>query len=448
MSIPSTGQVSLSNIQSVMGGTNPIALSEYYQNASQAFTTGISGIPNINSSISLNVFRGKSSNRISVKSGGTIIPQNIPNTNEAYLSFPNNGSQYSVEFLKDTTIQLLIVAGGGSGGRNPAQNGRAGGGGGAGGLLYYESYTVTAGTYTIIVGAGGSGQINTLRGNSGANSSFGSIVATGGGGGGGTHIDGSLSGTYRYLTNGANGGSGGGAGSGFYSSSGGTGTSGQGNSGGNNSNDVFYGSAGSGGGGAGGAALSWSPGVMTYPLGTPGGAGRTISITGTAVTYAKGGDGGNWDNSNTPINGAANTGNGGDGVGFKNPGTGGSGIVIIRYGGIYTQWQYFNNSYISDGEYAQRVEISKSTITMQGILNNVLANPEYIAVYVYDGPEISSNTWQISYISKAFKNTVSYTYQRYGSMAPFNPNNRYVYIHVNRATAEGVYVQQSYATLV
>jgi hypothetical protein len=33
-------------------------------------------------------------------------------------------------------------------------------------------------------------------------------------------------------------------------------------------------------------------------------------------------------------------------------------------------------------------------------------------------------------------------------MTPFNPNNRYVYIHVSRATTEGVYVQQSYATLV
>ena len=85
---------------------------------------------------------------------------------------------------------------------------------------------------------------------------------------------------------------------------------------------------------------------------------------------------------------------------------------------------------------------------MQGILNNVLTNPEYIAVYVYDWPEISSNTWQISYISKAFKNNVTKTYQRYGSMTPFHPNNRYVYIHVSRATTEGVYVQQSYATLV
>jgi hypothetical protein len=115
---------------------------------------------------------------------------------------------------------------------------------------------------------------------------------------------------------------------------------------------------------------------------------------------------------------------------------------------VQTIWQYFNNSYISDDEYALRVEVSKSTITMQGILSNVLSNPDYIGVYIYDGPEISANTWQISYISKAFKNTLTSTYQRYGSMTPFHPNNRYVYIHVNRATTEGVYVQQSYATLV
>ena len=115
---------------------------------------------------------------------------------------------------------------------------------------------------------------------------------------------------------------------------------------------------------------------------------------------------------------------------------------------VQTIWQYFNNSYISDNEYALRIEVSKSTITIQGILSNVLSNPDYIGVFVYDGPEISANTWQISYISKAYKNTITKTYQRYGSMTPFNPNNRNVYIHVNRATTEGVYVQQSYATLV
>ena len=115
---------------------------------------------------------------------------------------------------------------------------------------------------------------------------------------------------------------------------------------------------------------------------------------------------------------------------------------------VQTTWQYFNNSYISDGEYALRVEISKNTITMQGILNNVLSNTDYIGVYIYDGPEISANTWEISYISKAYKNSITNIYQQYGSMTPYNPNNRYIYVHVSRATTEGVYVQQSYATLV
>ena len=170
-----------------------------------------------------------------------------------------------------------------------------------------------------------------MRGNNGGNSSFGSIIATGGGGGGGTHIGGSLSGTYRYLTNGADGGSGGGGGAGFSGTSGGSGIINQGNNGGGNGADVYWGGAGAGGGGAGGAAQTWNSSATVYPLGTPGGVGRTISITGTPITYAKGGDGGYWDNTNTPVNGVANTGNGGDGAGYKAAGNGGSGIVIIRY---------------------------------------------------------------------------------------------------------------------
>mgnify|MGYP000267921640 CR=1 FL=1 len=265
----------------------------------------------------------------SVTSGGTITPVSI-DTNYKYLSFTNQTS-YTVNFPDNTECDILIVAGGGAGGRNPAANGRSGGGGGAGGLLYYEKYNVTNGTYTITVGGGGQGQINTLRGNNGGNSSFGSIIATGGGGGGGTHIDGSLSGTYRYLTNGADGGSGGGGGAGFSGTSGGSGIINQGNNGGGNGADVYWGGAGAGGGGAGGAAQTWNSSATVYPLGTPGGVGRTISITGTPITYAKGGDGGYWDNTNTPVNGVANTGNGGDGAGYKAAGNGGSGIVIIRY---------------------------------------------------------------------------------------------------------------------
>ena len=41
---PASGQISLNNLQSVFGGTNPINFSEYYQNASTGFTSGVSGI--------------------------------------------------------------------------------------------------------------------------------------------------------------------------------------------------------------------------------------------------------------------------------------------------------------------------------------------------------------------------------------------------------------------
>jgi hypothetical protein len=51
-----------------------------------------------------------------------------------------------------TSVEALVVAGGGPGG------GDQGGGGGAGGLSYISSFAVTAGTsYTVTVGAGGTG---------------------------------------------------------------------------------------------------------------------------------------------------------------------------------------------------------------------------------------------------------------------------------------------------
>ena len=71
------------------------------------------------------------------------------------------------------------------------------------------------------------------------------------------------------------------------------------------------------GGGAGSAASSWNPG-----------SGKSSSITGSSVTYAKGGVGLNhaqWSQA------AANTGNGGRGAFHQSQNTGGSGIVVIRY---------------------------------------------------------------------------------------------------------------------
>jgi len=465
--LPSTGQISLSNIQTIMGGTNPISLSEYYQNGSSSFTSGISNIPNINSLIRLNFFRGKNKAAIIVQSGGTIIPQTISNTNDLYLSFPHNGSQYSIQCVRTITVQLLVVAGGGGGGNS------IGAGGGAGGLVYSSNYILNQGQYTITVGGGGIGQVGqqTYPTQDGQNSTinFGVtniITAIGGGTGQGqspayngnnNRPGGSGAGGTRWKATGS-------AGNQKTNTTGISSTNGYGNNGGNHVETGGWLFAAGGGGGAGGAGGN---GSISGNGGGNGGIGMQINITGTNIYYAGGGGGintyyssgsgglggggsaaGNGENGVNGFGGGA----GGGGTGGTG-GNGGSGIVIIRYslgpidliGPIY---QYFNNSYVSDGEYALRQLVSKSTITIQGILSNVLSNPDYIGVFVYDGPEISANTWQISYISKTYKNSVSLTYQRYGSMTPFNPNNRYIYILIDRATTEGVYVQQSYATLL
>jgi hypothetical protein len=62
MSLPASGEIRISQLQTVMGGGNPIYLSEYYQNNTNGFTSGISGIPNIGSTIRISNFYGKSKN--------------------------------------------------------------------------------------------------------------------------------------------------------------------------------------------------------------------------------------------------------------------------------------------------------------------------------------------------------------------------------------------------
>lgn len=62
MPIASSGVIRLSDIQNEFGGTNPINLSEYYQNSTTNFTTGISGIPNIGSTFNMSVFYNKAVN--------------------------------------------------------------------------------------------------------------------------------------------------------------------------------------------------------------------------------------------------------------------------------------------------------------------------------------------------------------------------------------------------
>jgi hypothetical protein len=205
------------------------------------------------------------------------------------------------------SADVLVVAGGGGG--SGAHSGY-GAGGGAGGLIYSNAFSIAANSdYTVTVGGGGAGG-NT--GVNGANSVFGSLIALGGGGAG------------YSTTPGANGGSGGGC----HQGTGGTGLQPGSSSGGygNNGGGVVAGGGGGGAGGVGSSSIAYGP----------GGIGMEYSISGVATYYAGGGTSANYDvpgggGKSGRVNGTANTGGGAAGALGSSPGSGGSGIVIVKY---------------------------------------------------------------------------------------------------------------------
>ena len=263
-----------------------------------------------------------------------------------------------------TTARVLVIAGGGGGGtRNSGGNsgGTDGGAGaGAGGMIDHPAFPLTpGGSVSYNVGGGGGGGGNgygsgQTPGGPGGPSTFGSLVAIGGGGGG----CGPLS-PNPGLPGGSGGGEGGGGGgtggtgargTGVQPSQpGASGTFGYGNPGGYCSVSGQPPYTGSSGGGAGGAGNDGNGGRVT-----PGGSGRTSTITGSSVTYAGGGGGGGTAAAGTPGGGGGsggggaggsygdggggggNTGGGGGGGGGGPSGggfggSGGPGIIIVRY---------------------------------------------------------------------------------------------------------------------
>ena len=219
---------------------------------------------------------------------------------------------------------MVLAGGGGGGGKN------SGGGGGAGGfresvpspaawsgspLATTTGITAAFQSYPITVGSGGAGGSNhpsnpayvnnTGNGTNGSNSIFSTITSTGGGGGNDSNVPSAPS-----PSSGQPGGSGGGGG-GEVANPGGTGNTppvspAQGTNGGNGGPNLNR--RGGGGGGATAAGTSFPSTPMN------GGAGATTTISGTPTAY------------------------GGGGPGFYSPpdnwtaaGTGGSGIVLIKY---------------------------------------------------------------------------------------------------------------------
>ena len=260
---------------------------------------------------------------------------------------PNNACSY------------MVVAGGGGGG------GYSGGGGGGGGFregvnpadpyspakspLASTPITLTAQTYPITVGAGGSGGSPTAA--RGSDSVFSTITSTGGGAGKGNNVNNPA----------APGGSGGG-GTESQPATGGAGSGNtppvspsQGNNGGTGSGPGPCNDYREEAGGGGGATAVGGNGTNQGPSTGNGGAGATTSISGSPTAYAGGGGGGkgsvagggvpqggaggggNGSKDGTQATtGTANTGGGGGGSGASpsyayNGQSGGSGVVVIRY---------------------------------------------------------------------------------------------------------------------
>ncbi len=258
-------------------------------------------------------------------------------TSGAYMIHTFTSTSTTSSFIPSQTISnldYLIVGGGGAGGGASAGTYSSAGGGG-GGMATGTISSLSSGTYTITVGAGGLGVVNG-SGNRGATSSISGpstlIEAPGGGGGGGTNMAG------------GNGASGGG-------SSGTNATYGvaytltpmQGRNGGaGNSTTCSNGGGGGGAGGVGaaGACLVW----VNTTTGGYGGPGLSSSISGSAMFYSAGGGGmssSSGYSGGSSIGGGRNgvqatnyTGAGGGGLGGASAiagGYGGSGIVIVRY---------------------------------------------------------------------------------------------------------------------
>jgi hypothetical protein len=323
--------------EKINGGVGAIILSTEGQSLTLLYVDSTEGWKSVQDSTTSPV-----GNNFIAATGGTITTSGCGNYKIHTFTGPGTFTVTSAGNPSgSTTVDYLAVAGGAGGGGNQ------GGGGGAGGFRQSfpnpatGGFPVTAQVYPITVGGGGAGNPGpgAAAGTSGTNSIFSTITSTGGGGGGG-----------RTANNAASGGSGGGGG-GCAPRTGGAGNTPpvappQGNTGGDGQQP-------DGGGGGGGGAGAVGSNSVAPRTGGAGGAGSGISITGSSVTYAGGGGGGSGSGagglggsgiggnggSGPPAvatgNGTTNTGSGGGGGGNDTPnvagGTGGSGIVIIRY---------------------------------------------------------------------------------------------------------------------
>jgi hypothetical protein len=301
-----------------------------------------------------------------IATGGTITLLPADGTQKTHVvhTFTGDGT---FKLNREIVVEHLVVGGGGGGGGCTGRGFCAAGGGGGG--VVTGSGSRTAGTYPIVVGAGGRGGPDvTITAESpgpdgyargGGNSSFGEVVALGGGaggsapfGGGDAVSDANALPTPSAASTAAKATGGGGVGqtSAQLGASGSSSNGGNGTSSGTVANQL----AGGGGGAGGDGTASSGDGTGSGS----GGVGVESSLSGTRLEYGSGGGGGRRrGGSSGPggalpglstaggsgglntagSNGVADRGGGGGGAGRDTAasgtavgGDGGSGVVIVR----------------------------------------------------------------------------------------------------------------------
>lgn len=214
------------------------------------------------------------------------------------------------------SVDVFLVGGGGAGSHTGSA--KAGGGGGGGYTLTQKGIGVTPGQQiAVTVGAGGTSSLKR-----GGVSSFGNYSVRGGNGP--KNTDDFTSGTNR----GKDGGSGGGGATEL-----GTGYGAGGSDGGNGGTGLKTSGGTTNPGGIGQGTTTRAFGESGGTLYAGGGAGGAAHVGNTGVGGGAGGGGGAGALSNAGGSGTPNTGGGGGGAGISGGfGSGGSGIVIVRWG--------------------------------------------------------------------------------------------------------------------
>ena len=285
MAIPSAGSaLSLSDIQTEFGGSNPIALSEYYAGGDNvpSGTSGDAGSIPSSGTIAVSQFYG-STNRVA-------IALTISSTTQSYNIFSNRGGTYSAG-ISDVTLTVQAIVG--STGASAIDTGNQwtsgdtvkiinnsqivgrGGAGGAGGGQNAQGGAGSAGQPAIVLG------INTTIQNNGGN-----IRGGGGGGGGGkgAQVTQPVKGG-QLIQQFAGGGGGGGQGQQGGAAGSGTGAGQAGSICGAGGGGTGQSPAGNGGAG-GGFGQAGQGGGNSGASG--GAAGKAINLAGNQVTFEDG----------------------------------------------------------------------------------------------------------------------------------------------------------------